>query len=125
MAHNREALALRALKELRLVGEGQSASASEMADAVGAIPPLLDRLRYLHVYSASNSFSFADAVFYPLAVLLAEDLAPSLAGRPKNEFLIDKHMSQLRRIQKQPLVRNELRVELALQNIRDGVSRWL
>jgi len=64
-------------------------------------------------------------VFYPLAVLLAEDLAPSLAGRPKNEFLIDKHVNQLRRIQKQPLVRNELRVELALQNIRDGVSRWL
>ena len=125
MAHNREALAQRALKELRLVGEGQSASAAETADAVAAIPPLLDRLRYLHVYSATNSFSFADAVFYPLAMLLAEELAPSLAGRPKNEFLVDKHEGQLRRIQKQPLIRNDLQVELALQNIRDGVSRWL
>lgn len=125
MAHNREALAQRALKELRLIGEGQSASASEMADALAAIPALLERLRFLHVFSPANAFSFADAVFYPLAVLLAEDLAPSLAGRPKNEFLVDKHEGHLRRIQKQPLIRNELQVELALQNIRDGVSRWL
>lgn len=125
MAHNREALARRALKELRLIGEGQSASAAEMADALAAIPPLLDRLRYLHVFAADNAFSFADAVFYPLALLLAEDLAPSLAGRPKDEFLIDKNEGQLRRIQRQPLVRNEVQVELALQNVRDGVTRWL
>jgi len=125
MAHNRESLAQRALKELRLIGEGQSASAAETADALAAIPPLLGRLRTLHIYAASNSFSFADEVFYPLALLLAEELAPSLAGRPKNDFLVEKYEGQLRRIQKQPLVRNEMQVELALQNIRDGVSRWL
>ena len=125
MAHNREDLARRALKELRVIGEGQSASAAETADALAAISPLLERLRSLHVFAASNPFSFAENVFYPLAMLLAEDLAPSLAGRGKNELLAEHYEGQLRRILNQPLIRNEMQVELALQTIRGGASKWL
>jgi len=124
MAHNREALARRALMELRLIGEGQSASAEDTSEALAAIPQLLERLRFLQIYSASNPYAFSDAVLYPLAVLLAEDLAPALAGRPKNLALAEHQEGRLRRIQNQPLLRNEARLELALQTIREAGSKW-
>lgn len=125
MAYNREALAQRALKELRLIGEGQSASAREMADALAAIPPLLARLQFLQVFSNTNTYAFGDAVFQPLAILLAEDLAPSLAGRPKDVFRAAEAEAELRRIERQPLVRNALQVDQALQSIGKARRRWL
>lgn len=125
MAANREALAQRALKELRLIGEGQSVSASEMADALAAIPPLLARLEFIQVFSNSNTYAFSDAVFQPLAILLAEDLAPSLAGRPKDAFRAAEAEAELRRIERQPLVRNALQVDQALQSIGNARRRWL
>lgn len=111
---DRQELATRALKELRLIGEGQSASAGENADALAAIEPLLERLRFDRTYAQQNTYSFANNVFYPLAVLLAEDLAVSLAGRPRDELVATRAENQLMRIQKQPLVRNELQFDRAL-----------
>lgn len=115
MAHNREALAQRALMELRLIGEGQAPSARETAEALAAISPLLERLRWLEVYRAPNPFAFADGVIHPLARLLAEDLAPSLAGRERDEFVVERCHDQLRRMQRRPLIRNELTLEAALR----------
>ena len=107
----RQELATRALKELRLIGEGQAASASDNADAIAAIDPMLSRLRYARVYTHNNSTTFTDEVFHPLAMLLAEDLAPSLKGRPKNERDIEMNESLLSQIQNQPLNRNELTID--------------
>lgn len=114
MAHNRDQLARRALKELRLIGEGQAASAHDMAEALHAIGPLLERLKWLNIYEPLNPFVFADAVFHCLSVLLAEDLAVSIGGRARNQALVDHHQDQLRRICRQPLDRNELVFDAAL-----------
>ena len=123
MAHNRHALAQRALKELRLIGEGQTASAGEMADALAAIDPLLSRLAWLNIYEPTNPFAFSNAIFQPLALLLAEDLAPSLAGRNRNELSVDRLQDQLRRICRTPLARNEMLVDRALADLA-GAGAW-
>ena len=110
----REELATRALQELRLIGEGQAASANEEAKAVETIDRLLSRLRQMRVYAHTNAHAFEDDVFEPLALLLAEDLAPRLAGRPKDRFTMNEQENTLRNIQKQPLARNEMRVDRGL-----------
>lgn len=115
---DRQALATRALKELRVIGEGQAASAGENADALAAIDPLLSRLRQQLVYAHQNKTAFEDDVFHPLAMLLAEDLAPSLAGRPRDERAVSMHEGILTLIQNKPLIRNELQFENAIKRRR-------
>ena len=111
---DRQELATRALEELRLIGEGQAASANEDAKALAMIPRLLEGLRQRRVYAHQNTHLFNDDVFEPLAMLLAEALAPSLGSRPKDPSTIKTNEDDLRNIQKQPLVRNEMRADPAL-----------
>ena len=118
MAKNRDDLATEALEELRLPGVGQAPSAEETAKATAAIDPLLERLRGEQIYAQQNTYSFNDDVFRSLAMLLAEELAPSLRGRAIDVQMVEYHQARLMRIQRKPLIRNNLRVDRGLTRLQ-------
>lgn len=114
MARSQAQLIERALRELRVLEEGESPSASEEQETSDAVGPLFEWLRFHNVYVVHNPAQIEDSAFVPLAMLLAEEVS-FLVGRSADEAMQRKYRNQLRRIQKQPLARNEMHVDRALQ----------
>ena len=118
MSKTKTQVATEALEELRVVGEGQSASAEDQATAEAKLTTLLARLRYDNIWASQDDSEFEDEVADIVAYLLAEELAPKLGGRQRDMAAIDRYEGQLLRIQNQPLQRNTLYVDKGLRQTR-------
>lgn len=79
--HTKEQLVLRALRELGVVGAGQSASAEDKQAVSDEIPAVMDDLAFRGVWVWGDPDQIEDRAAVHLAVILANSIAPQFGDR--------------------------------------------